>query len=49
MMGTTWYWTGQGSSSNGKIWRVKVNTGYATGSANAKNDGAVRCVREVMN
>lgn len=49
MMGTTWYWTGQGSSSNSKIWRVKVNTGYATGSANAKNDGAVRCVREVMN
>ena len=47
MAGTTWYWTGQGSSSNNKIWRVKVNSGYATGSANAKNDGYVRCVREV--
>ena len=47
MAGTTWYWTGQGSSSNNKIWRVKVNSGYATGSANAKNDGYVRCVRDV--
>jgi uncharacterized protein (TIGR02145 family) len=49
MAGTTWYWTGQGSSSNNKIWRVKVNSGYATGSANAKNDGYVRCIREVTN
>lgn len=49
MAGTTWYWTGQGSSSNSKIWRVKVNSGYATGSANAKNDGYVRCIREITN
>lgn len=49
MAGTTWYWTGQGCSTNSKIWRVKVNSGYATGSANAKNDGYVRCIREVTN
>ena len=49
MAGTTWYWSGQGSSSNSKIWRVKVNSGYATGSANAKNDGYVRCIREITN
>lgn len=47
MMKTTWYWTSNGNASNSKIWRVKFNTGYATGSAGANNDGAVRCVREV--
>ena len=47
MMKTTWYWTSNGNASNSKIWRVKFNTGYATGSASANSDGAVRCVRDV--
>jgi hypothetical protein len=44
---TTWYWTGQGSSADSKIRRVKVNSGFASSAAKANNDGYVRCVREV--
>lgn len=47
MAGTTWYWTGQGNSADSKIWRVKINSGYAVGSARANNDGYVRCVRDI--
>mgnify|MGYP003288366428 CR=1 FL=1 len=43
-----WYWTGQGSSSDQKIRRVKLATKYYEGSGGANNLGYIRCVRDVV-
>lgn len=45
--GATWYWSGQGSTSDKKIRRVKLQTQYTMGTAKPKNECYVRCVREV--
>lgn len=44
----TWYWTGQGESSNDKIRRVKVGNDYSSSSAKPTGKNTVRCVRDVV-
>lgn len=48
MSDNSWYWTGQGYTSNKKIQRVKFATKYAVGAAGATNANFVRCVRDVV-
>lgn len=48
MSSNSWYWTGQGNTSNLKIQRVKFAQKYAVGSAGATNANFVRCVRDVV-
>lgn len=47
MSSNSWYWTGQGNTSNLKIQRVKFAQKYAVGAAGATNANFVRCVRDV--
>lgn len=44
----TWYWTGQGESTNDKIRRVKVGNDYSSSSAKPTGKNTVRCVRDVV-
>lgn len=48
MSDNSWYWTGQGYTSNLKIQRVKFAQKYAVGAAGATNVNFVRCVRDVV-
>ncbi len=48
MSDNSWYWTGQGYTSNLKIQRVKFAQKYAVGAAGATNANFVRCVRDVV-
>lgn len=48
MSDNSWYWSGQGYTSNQKIQRVKFVKKYAVGAAGATNVNFVRCVRDVV-